>query len=288
MLNRKIITLIIVFSVVTMACGFTINLPVDEITTGPSQTVDILVPEPDASQADVTLTFGAGELSVEPGGGNALISGTATFNVPEFEPSIKINDDRVRLETGELEITGIPNFADDIKNEWQLKLGEMPMKLTIIAGAYQGDYELGGLSLESLEVADGASEVRMGFSQPNLVEMVRLSYVTGASNVHLSGLANANFTSMIFRGGAGDYTLDFSGELKRDAVVNIESGISHVVIIVPDGVAARVIFKGGLTNISASREWDRSGDEYTLEGSGPELLINVDMGAGSLELRTSG
>ena len=44
---------------------------------------------------------------------------------------------------------------------------------------------------------------------------------------------------------AGDYTLDFSGELQRDAVVNIESGISRVVVIVPREMNAKVYFKGG-------------------------------------------
>ena len=47
-----------------------------------------------------------------------------------------------------------------------------------------------------------------------------LRYETGASTVKLNGLANANFGTLIFSGGAGDYTLDFSGDLQR-------SGHSH-------------------------------------------------------------
>jgi hypothetical protein len=161
----------------------------------------------------------------------------------------------------------------------------MPMRLTINAGAYQGRMELGGLALKSLEVSDGAADVRLEFSDPNTVEMETLRYTTGASNVELSGLANANFTSMIFRSGAGDYTLDFSGELQRDAVATVESGISQLTIIIPEGTAARVIFKGGFANVSASSDWSRSGDAYVLEADGPVLTINVDMGAGNLDLR---
>jgi len=274
-------------SLVTLACGITIDLPIDEITVGPTRTVDIQVPEPDADEAKVTLTFGAGELTIRPGEIEALISGTATFNVPDFEPKINVNGDRVRLETGELEISGIPNIQADIKNEWELTLGDFPMNLDINAGAYKGYYDFGGIPLHSLEIADGASEVRLNFSEPNPVEMSRLSYITGASNIRLSGLANANFATMVFRCGAGDYTLNFSGELKRDGEVNVESGISHLVIIVPEGVSARVFFRGGLTDIDASGSWRKTGDVYVLEGSGPELIINVDMGAGNLELRTS-
>src|SRR3546814_7166011 len=52
--------------------------------------------------------------------------------------------------------------------------------------------ELGGLSLKSLEVKDGASNVDLSFSKSNLVEMSILQYTTGASDVKLTGLANAN------------------------------------------------------------------------------------------------
>ena len=71
------------------------------------------------------------------------------------------------------------------------------MDLSIDAGAYDGNMELGGLALKSLTVKDGAASVNLSFSEPNLIEMSRLSYSTGASEVKLSGLANANFTHLI-------------------------------------------------------------------------------------------
>ncbi len=187
-------------------------------------------PRRHADTVDLSLTFGAGELDLQPGAETALVSGTATYNVVDFKPKIKVDKQQVRLETGNLDIHGIPNFnSNDIKNKWDLKLGDQPMQLKINAGAYQGDFELGGLALKSLEVNDGAAETRLKFSDPNKTEMETLRYVTGASSVKLSGLANANFTSMIFRSGAGDYTLDFSGELQRDAVVTVESGFSQLI-----------------------------------------------------------
>jgi hypothetical protein len=136
-------------------------------------------------------------------------------------------------------------------------------------------------------VTDGAADVRLNFSQPNPAEMTTFRYTTGASNVTLKGLANANFAALIFRSGAGNYTLDFSGALRRDATVTLESGVSKVRIVVPDGMSARVYFKGGLSNVTVSGGWKRSGDLYLLEGSGPTLTINVDMGAGSLEFDTT-
>ena len=146
--------------------------------------------------------------------------------------------------------------------------------------------ELGGLAIHSLRVTDGAADVRLSFSEPNLVEMENLRYETGASKVELTGLANANFGSMNFRGGAGDYTLDFSGELQQDASVDVDAGVSSMTIIVPEDTNVTLFVAGGLTDVNRSGAWDRQNDEYSLSGSGPSLTINVSMGAGSLNLRT--
>jgi hypothetical protein len=158
------------------------------------------------------------------------------------------------------------------------------MNLTINAGAYQGRMELGGLSLQSLKVSDGAADVELSFSQQNQVPMDTLRYDTGASQVKLLGLGNANVDTLVFKGGAGDYTLDFSGELSRDLNVTIDSGVSSVKVIVPQGVSARLFFDGGLSNIDINGSWEKSGNQYTLSGSGPMITINVNLGAGNLVL----
>jgi hypothetical protein len=279
------LVLVVSLALASLACGLTIDIPVDRVTTGPTRIEQIEIPPPNAEVIDLTLSFGAGKMELEPGAQEALVSGTARYNVDDFKPKITVEGNEVLLDSGSLQIEGLPRINDNIENEWNLELGDQLMNLEIKAGAYQGDFELGGLALKSLRVSDGAADVRLKFSLPNQVEMETLRYQTGASNIHLSGLANANFASMLFRSGAGNYTLDFSGELKRDARVEIESGISQVTLIVPEGVSARVTFKGGLSNVEASGTWQKSGNEYVLGGSGPMLTINVDMGAGNLVLR---
>jgi hypothetical protein len=159
------------------------------------------------------------------------------------------------------------------------------MDLMIEAGAYEGNMELGGLALNNLTVKDGAAQVNLSFSEPNLVEMSRMAYSTGASEVTLTGLANANFNTFDFDSGAGSYTLDFSGELQRDASVKVDSGLSELIIIVPEGVNATLTIEGGLTDINARNGWSQSGNTYSHEGSGPALTITVNMGAGSVTLQ---
>jgi hypothetical protein len=284
MFRKPIFAVILVLALVTLACG--IRFPVTEVKTGPTETDDIEVPLPDTQKTiDLTFAFGAGTLTLNPGAEDALVTGEATYNVRDFKPGIIANDNVIRVEQGDLEISGIPTFDDSIKNDWDFKLADAPMRLTINAGAYVGRFELGDLSIENLKVADGAADVDLTFSKPNRIEMDILRYETGASDVTLSGLANANFAQMFFRSGAGSYTLDFTGELQRDATVSVESGISSLTIIVPEGVNAEVEFEGGLTNISLKGAWREKGGAYLLEGSGPKLTITIKMGAGDLVLR---
>ena len=289
-MNRKMIFLaILILALASLACSVNINLPDWQVVTGPTETENISVPLLPDTQAipDVTLKFAAGTLSLQPGAEGALVAGTATYNVADLKPTVSTENGNILIETGNFDLKGLPRLNQDVINNWELKLGASPMRLVINAGAYQGDYELGGLSLERLQIEDGASQVDVSFSTPNLAQMSSLQYSTGASQVSLKGLANANTTDMTFRGGAGEYTLDFSGELRNNMDVNIESGVSSVTIIVPEGVNAQVISDSGFMTVSTSGSWKQNGNTYQLTGSGNTITINVKIGAGSLKLDTS-
>lgn len=286
--RNRLLAAALVLALVTMACGVNINLPVTQVKTGPTVTDDIqiAVPQGSTSAVDFTLEFGAGEMKLAPGAEGSLAAGTATYNVPDFKPEVETGENSVKLSQGDLNINGIPNFRGDTKNEWDLQLADTPMNLNIKAGAYSGTFELGGLSLENVEISDGASDVTASFSEPNNVEMSSFTYSTGASDVELKGLANANASDVTFTSGAGTYTLSFDGELQRDVNVKIESGVSTITIIVPEGVNAKVTFDGSLSSIDTAGGWDQNGDVYTLSGSGPTITITVTMGAGTLNLKT--
>lgn len=287
MTRKPILVGMIVLAIVTMACGVNIKIPFTRVKTGPTVTQDIVVPalsDPD-EVANLSLQFGAGDLTLSPGAEKDLVSGVARFNVPDIKPEVEIDGEDILVTQGNLKLDGIPSFREEIVNEWDLTLGLSPLNLKLSAGAYKGIFELGGLDLRGLEVMDGASDVRLSFSTPNRGEMGTFRYQTGASDVRLTDLANANFETLIFNSGAGTYSLDFSGKLKRDATVSIDSGVSTVTIIVPAGVSAKVTFTGGLSSVDYEGEWEKKGDEYRQPGSGPTITIIVDMGAGTLELR---
>ncbi len=275
-------------ALLTTGCGATNNPFVTKIKTGPSQTVDITVPMPEETSTDVELNlkFLAGDLKLVPGEGENLASGTATFNAEEFEPKVETVGSSNSVSHGGLKIKGIPSFPKDLKNEWDLKIANVPMSLKIWAGAYTGRFELGGLSLEKLTIDESGSDIIGSFSKPNNVVMSVFDYSTGGSQMELKGLANANFEQMNFSSGAGTYTLSFDGNLQRDANVTIDTGASTVNIIVPKGTNAKVTFVGGLSSVVPDSLWVKNGDVYTLSGNGPTLNIVVKMGVGTLNLKT--
>ena len=281
-MNKKIISAFLVLALVSMACGFDINLP-RQSEPIPTETKDINVPYPDSEEVNLKLSFGAGELILAPGASD-LVDGTATYNYAEFEPEIVTEENNIEIKMGDSNFNRLPSFNDDIENTWDFKLGTEPMNLRIDSGAYQGRFELGGLSLTNLDINDGAADVELSFSELNKVEMTQFTYSTGASNVKLTGLANANFSILDFSSGAGDYTLDFSGELQRDATVTISSGLSNVIVIVPEGTNAIVTVEGGALNVNADSGWSQRGSVYEQDGEGHTLTIIIDMGAGNLTL----
>ena len=279
---------IFVLILVTMACGFNLKPPVTQIKTGTIQGVEIQIPMPEESTTSVELNleFAAGDLKLTPGTDKYLVSGTATFNAAEFEPKVEAEGSAFTLRSGDLKIEGIPVAQEDLKNEWDLQLANTPMSLNILAGAYNGNFELGGLSLEMLAISEGGSDLTCKFSEPNLVEMSSFTFSTGGSSLELKGLANANFAQMNFSAGAGNYTLSFDGNLQRDASVMIDAGVGTVSIIVPEGVNTRLTFDGGLTTINMDGAWSQNGNVYTISSNGPALTIMVKMGAGTLNLKT--
>jgi len=114
--------------------------------------------------------------------------------------------------------------------------------------------------------------------------MEDFSFKTGASSAELLGMGYANFTTMTFSAGAGDYTLDFTGALAHDATVNIKSTISNIRIIIPAGMKAVIVNKGTVSNINTEGTWMLNDDTYNTLVEGYTLTIILDMAVGNVTL----
>ena len=279
-MNVKIISAILVLALASMACGFSFDLP-EQVKAGPEVKETISVTDPESDETRLLLSFGAGNLNLSTGAKN-LVDGTIVYNVEDLKPEIIEDGAQIEIKQGNFQ--KLPPF-DGMKNEWDLQLGSSPMELEISAGAYEGDFEFGGLALTNLTINDGAADVSLSFSELNLAEMSEFNYSTGASDVRMEGLANANFERFIFNGGAGNYTLDFSGDLQRDATVSIDSGLSDLTLIIPQDVNVVITIDSALADINVGDGWSQKGSVYSQTGEGPTLTIIINMGGGEITIR---
>ena len=128
-MNAKIILSILVLSLASMACGFTINMP-DRPQVGPDVKESITVQDPGTEMTRLSISFGAGKLKLSPGAEN-LVDGTVVYNVEDLKPEVIESGSNIEIKQGNL--NSLPPVRD-IKNEWDLQLGSAPMDLVIAAG----------------------------------------------------------------------------------------------------------------------------------------------------------
>jgi hypothetical protein len=275
------IAFLVLAALTLMACSFTVNVP--SVDTGITNTLDISEPAlTGVDSNEVTIEMGAGTLGIA-NGASDLIDGTVEYNVENWKPEITRTSSRITISQNNSSNVGIPD--GDIKNDWNLQFGDAPIDLTVNAGAYEGKIDLSGLSITNLSISDGASKATVQFDTLNPVEMEQLSYKTGASDVELLGLGNANTKTIYFDSGVGSYTLDFSGDVQNDIFVRVQSGMSDMTIIIPDNVRAEVELTNGLSNVDANGTWTISGSTYKCGDSGPLITINLNMAVGNLQLK---
>ncbi|MFP3852803.1 MAG: toast rack family protein [Anaerolineales bacterium] len=301
MRSYRSITYILVLALASLACSFSIDIPdfdsgSDNGDGGSLMTSEIEIPIPEEEPIQLNIGFGAGELNLQPGAEGALVQGTARYDIEQLAPESKVSGGVVRLTSGDIE-----NFDDfdfnfdfgenpfssvfnNVENQWDLRLADVPMSLQIAGGAYQGRAELGGLSLTDLTISSGASDLEISFSEPNQVDMEALRVSTGAASTRLTGLANARFGRMRFSGGAGDFTLDFTGEMSGAAEVEVGAALSSITLVIPERLSTRLEVEGALANVDTPSGFSRSGGTYIQEGSGPTLTILVELGAGDLQV----
>jgi len=180
-------------------------------------------------------------------------------------------------------------FMFSLQNIWDLKLPvNIPLKININAATYNGNIDLSNLQVEEFSLITGASSTNILFNQPNKVNLKKINIKTGASTLSISGLANANFDKMDFKGGAGLYTFDFSGSLRKKSEIKIDVGASKVVLKIPYSFGTRIKFPRFPTvnsevtgfikineQVYVNQEYGKRKEELDIEINGAFLNVEV-------------
>jgi hypothetical protein len=55
-------------------------------------------------------------------------------------------------------------------------------------------------------------------------------------------------------------------------------------LVIPSGIPVQITVNGALSNVTYGSGWTKNGNIYSQAGSGPQLTIAVEIGAGNLTL----
>ncbi len=119
---------------------------------------------------------------------------------------------------GELDVE-LPT-GGELELDFRLKAGEIEM-------------QLGGLRIRDLSLETVAGEVNLDFDEPNQITMTNLLLNTKIGESNFRRLGNARFRNAGIDGGIGELTIDFSGDMLKEAVAEVDLDIGETTIILP-------------------------------------------------------
>lgn len=279
-MKKPIIAVIIVMFLATLACSLR-NVQLETIDP---QIVLISEPLPqDRQETELVFKMTGGRFLIT-ADAEGLVSGTIKYNVEPWQPELIRRDNFFEIrQVNPFRITGIP--LGDFENTWELGLTNvLPLNLNIEGGASENIFDLTGLQISRLRIIQGASDTTIRFDKPNPIVMEDFTFTTGASSAKVFGLGNANIRRMTMSTGAGDYTLDFTGALSQDSIVDIKAGISNITIIIPTEMQAVINNQGTVTNVNTQGTWLVTDQSYSTLADGYTLTINLDMSVGNVNL----
>jgi len=144
----------------------------------------------------------------------------------------------------------------------------------------QGDLEGKNIPIGNWKDVENRWDLTLGTAP------LELTVNAGAAKARLTHLADLGAAKIRLVGGAGDFSLEFTGSLRQDMEVTVEAGAARIALVVPEGTAAQLTFEGALTDIDTDGDWVKSGSQqYRLDGEGPRITFVVKMGVGKLDLR---
>jgi len=221
------------------------------------------VPLGDAESVHVEINMAAGELAIS-GGANDLMEADFTYNVEELEPEVDYREGQLVVRTPDagLRIGSLWNL-DDYRYEWDLRFNDdVPMEMKVEVAAGKANLHLGSLSLASVEIGTGASEVEVDLAD------------------------SSSLTSLNIDAGVGQTTVDLSGDWQDDLDANISSGVGELSVRLPPRVCVRVEVDEGLGEVR-TQGLANDGGVYVNDACGSSdvtLRIDVSAGVGAVNL----
>jgi hypothetical protein len=216
-----------------------------------------------------TIEFGAGAVHVGPAAGTDLYRMQLRYDADRNAPV-----HRYDARTGILRLGLQGNGGAGLRVTSRAQLAQranfdfsptVPMALEANLGSSDAMLDLGGMTIVSLVVRGGASRSTVTFATPNLGECSRADFTLGASELDVTGLANAGCTEIRVDGGVGKAELSFDGTWRRDLTASVSLAMGGLTLRIPRGTGVRLVASRFLASLDADG-FTRAGDTWTTPG----------------------
>ncbi|MFQ5703529.1 MAG: toast rack family protein [Gemmatimonadales bacterium] len=218
----------------------------------------------DGESLRVNVEFAAGVLRLMPGDSRTLYRGEIYYNEEKYRPVTRYRSRQHSLTFGLKSRSGDIRVRK-IKSEQRLDLAlapQVPTRLTINIGAAEAHVELGDLSITDATIKSGAAKTTVGFDRPNRTECSRLEISAGAAEFRAAHLGNARCKHVMFDGGVGDVTLDFTGvDLPRNMEAQVKLGLGQLTLRLPENLGVSIEMNRFLASFDDSG-FDKRGSDY--------------------------
>lgn len=237
----------------------------------------------------VDVKYGAGRFVVTPGPAGALYQVRLRYDEESYEPVHRYRNGQLEVSvSGESVTRRSPFRRGGGEGEMEIRLGrEVATELKMELGAVQAELDLGGIPLQALSLATGASDTQVRVSEPNPLTLDRASFQVGAAAFRARELGRLNAREIRVDAGVGDVRLSFEDLRQADTRVAVSMGLGSVEIQVPSDAGVRLTRSTFLTSVSAPG-LTRRGDAYESDNWGTadrRITIHVDAALGSINVR---
>jgi hypothetical protein len=182
-------------------------------------------------------------------------------------------------------------LSDIETGKWYLRLTDaVPLRIEAELACGKGEFDITGLQMKDFKLSTGASSVILRCNEPNRSEIENLRIESGVGKLVAEGLGNTNFHRLKFSGGVGSYDLDFSGNLRTEAEVDIDVGLGAITINIPDNIGAKVICdESWISKIHLDAAFvEREDNTYYTDNYSSargRLRVTVEAGLGSVRIQ---
>jgi hypothetical protein len=237
----------------------------------------------------VKLNYGVGEMIIMPADEKTLYKVDLEYDASRVTPSVDYDSlgDRGTLD---INVKGSATPMGKLKGhrlDLQLTTA-IPIELDLKTGVSESRIDLSKFQIKRLSLESGVGQTSVSFDKVNPVVCESMEIKAGVGEFRVVGLGNANFTDLSIKSGVGETRLDFTGDWRRDAEVEIKMGIGELVAILPRDLGVEV--SGGESFLSSLHleSFHRSGDLYRSDNydtAKHRMRLHIKTGIGSLKVR---